>query len=622
MAKHEFQTEVNQLLHLMIHSLYSNKEIFLRELISNSSDALDKLQFLTLTDDNYKNIEFSPRVDIKFDSDENSLTLSDNGIGMNSEDLVESLGTIAKSGTKSFLEKLTGDAKKDSNLIGQFGVGFYSAFMVADKIEVTSKKANEENAYCWSSDGQNGYEIAEVSKDSFGTSVKLFLKEDEVEFLEKARIESVVKKYSNHIPFEIYLTYSEEKPKEGQEEEEKPEMVTEIVTSQINKASALWKMSKSEIKDEEYNEFYKSISHDSEDPLVTVHTRLEGTLEYTTLFYIPKKAPFDLFKVDYESGIKLYIKRVFITDDDKELMPTYLRFLKGIIDSEDLPLNVSREILQQNPILTKIKTQSVKKVLTELKKLAKKDVEKYTEFWNEYGKVLKEGLYSDFENKATILELARFKSLNSDTLISLDEYKEAMKADQEEIYYLAGEDEKILKNSPLVESFKEKGIDVLILDDEVDNIVMPMVTDYKETPIKPASEAKITEDKDIDTEKYKDILEKINEALKDEIKEAKISTRLSKAPACITFDATDPNYTMQKMLQQMGQFDNMPEVKPILEINPKSEIFEKLQANSDSEVFSDIVKLLLDEAKLLEGMKLDNILDFTTRLNNIITKAL
>lgn len=615
MAKHQFQTEVNQLLHLMIHSLYSNKEIFLRELVSNSSDALDKLQYLTLTDESYKGVNFTPRIDLKFDKDSKTLTISDNGIGMNSEDLIESLGTIAKSGTKSFLERLSGDAKKDSNLIGQFGVGFYSAFMVASKIEVTTKKANESKAYKWISEGTGEYEIEETQKDEFGTEVKLYLRDDEDEFLAKYRIKSVIEKYSNHIPFPIYLTDVEEKEEDGKK-------VSEIVTSQINKASALWRVSKSEIKDEEYSEFYKSISHDSQEPLVSIHTKLEGNLEYTTLFYVPKKAPFDLYKVYYQSGIKLYIKRVFITDDDKELMPTYLRFLRGIIDSEDLPLNVSREILQHNPILNKIKTQSVKKVLSELKKVAMNDKDKYREFWSEFGRVLKEGLYSDFENKESILELARFKSINSDSLISLDEYKESMKADQSEIYYLVGEDERILKNSPLLESFKEKGIDVLILDDEVDNIVMPMINEYKSTPIKPASEANITEDKTVDTEQYKEILEKIRESLKDDVKDAKISTRLSKAPACIVFDSQDPNYTLQKMLKQMGQMGNLPEVKPILEINPKSEIFEKLINTNDKELFDDILKLLLDEAKLLEGIKLDNILDFTARLNKVISKAI
>lgn len=629
MAKHQFQTEVNQLLHLMIHSLYSNKEIFLRELISNASDAMDKLQFLTITDDNYKKLEFNPRILITFDKEAKTVTISDSGIGMNSEDLVENLGTIAKSGTKSFLENLTGDAKKDSNLIGQFGVGFYSAFMVANKIEVTSKKAGEEGAYKWISEGDGSYEIVEASKDSFGTEIVLHLKDDEDEFLSEFRIKGIVEKYSNHIPFAIDLKYMgtetipAPEPAEGEEPKE-PETKEVEKCEQINKASALWRMSKSELKSEDYNDFYKTIAHDSEEPLLYSHNRVEGTLEYTTLFYVPKKAPFDMFRVDYQPGVKLYIQRVFITDDEKELMPTYLRFLKGVIDSEDLPLNVSREILQHNRVLEKIKTNSVKKVLGEFKKLAEKDKEKYTEFWNEYGRVLKEGLYSDFANKETLLELMRFKSLNSDGLISLAEYKDAMKVDQKEIYFITGEDENVLKNSPLLEAFKEKGMDVLILSDEVDAIVMPSVTDYKETPIKPIQEAKF-EEKDIDVSEFDEIIGKIKDILKDEIKDVKISQRLSHAPSCITFDANDPDYQMQKMLQQMGQMGaSMPKVKPILEVNPKSEIFIKLKDNSelDADTFNDIANLLLDQAKMLEGGKLENIVEFNARLNRVMAKAL
>ncbi len=620
MAKHQFQTEVNQLLHLMIHSLYSNKEIFLRELISNASDAMDKLKFLTLTDENYKYLNFNPRILITFNKEAKTLTISDSGIGMNSEDLVENLGTIAKSGTKSFLEKLTGDAKRDSNLIGQFGVGFYSAFMVANKIEVLSKKATEDSAHKWISEGNGEYEIVEALKENFGTEITLYLKDDEDEFLSEYRIKNVIEKYSNHIPFAIDLKYTtSEKIKEGEKEEDKEVEKVE----QINKASALWRMSKSELKDEDYFDFYKTISHDSDEPLLYSHNKVEGTQEYTTLFYVPKKAPFDMFRVDYQSGIKLYIQRVFITDDDKELMPTYLRFLKGVIDSEDLPLNVSREILQQNKVLEKIKTTSVKKVLSEFKKLADNDKEKYSLFWKEYGKVLKEGLYSDYANKEALLEIMRFKSLNSNDLISLAEYKESMKIDQKDIYFITGENESVLKNSPLLEVFKEKGIDVLILNDDVDAIVMPAVHEYKETPIKPIQEAKFDE-KELDVSEYQEILNKIKNILKDDVKDVKISQRLSQAPSCITFDANDPDYQMQRMFAQMGQMANMPKVKPILEINPKSEIFTKLKTNTDvdSDTFNDITNLLLDQAKMLEGGKVENIVEFNARLNRIMTKAI
>jgi len=375
MSKHEFQTEVNQLLHLMVHSLYSNKEIFLRELISNASDALDKLEFLKLTDERYKELDLPSKIVVSYDKEKKILTVSDTGIGMNDEEMVENLGTIAKSGTKSFIESLTGDAKKDSHLIGQFGVGFYSSFMVAEKVEVVSRKPLEEKAWRWVSEGHGEYEIEETAKEGYGTDITLHLRDDADEFASDWRIKSIVEKYSNHIPFPIYL-----KNEKGEEE-------------QINKASALWRLSKSELKEEDYKEFYKQISHDSEDPLLWIHTRAEGTLEYYTLFYIPKKAPIDLFRVDYQPGVKLYVKRVFITDEDRELLPTYLRFVRGIIDAEDLPLNVSREILQENIILSKIRKASIKKILGELKKLLEKDREAYENFFMEMGKALKEGIY-------------------------------------------------------------------------------------------------------------------------------------------------------------------------------------------------------------------------------------
>ena len=624
MAKHQFQTEVTQLLDLMIHSLYSNKEIFLRELISNASDALDKLNYLTLTDENFKNLDFKPRIDIKIDKDAKTLTISDNGIGMNDEDLVENLGTIARSGTKSFVESLSGDQKKDSALIGQFGVGFYSAFMVAKKIEVISKKAGEEKAYKWVSEAGGEYEITEASRDSQGTTITLYLKDDETEFLEFYRIEGIVKKYSNHIPFGIYMDKEEYIPPKDGEKEGK----TEIKNVQINKASALWRLNKKDISEEEYKDFYKQISHDSSDPLLWMHTKAEGTIEYSTLFYIPSTAPMDLFRMDYQPGVKLYVKRVFITDDEKELLPVYLRFVRGIIDAEDLPLNVSREILQQNKIMETIKKASVKKILSELKKLQSKDKDKYLEFYKVFGKVLKEGLYGDFENREALLELVMFKSSKRDGLITLKEYKEAMKEEQKSIYYITGEDEAILKNSPLIEQFKAKDIEVLILDDEVDSIVMPMVNEYDKTPIKPVNNSEIDdeikedkEDVKKEEEKFQPILVKIKEILKDEIKDAKISNRLSESPSVLIYDKNDPDYQMQQMLKQMGQ-DNLPKVKPILEINPKHEILQKLLDKDDDILLNDVAYLLLDQARLAEGMKIEDINGFAKRLNKIIAKAI
>jgi molecular chaperone HtpG len=613
----------------MIHSLYSNKEVFLRELISNSSDALDKLNYLTLTDEKFKALEYQPRIDIAIDKEAKTLTISDNGIGMTKKELIENLGTIAKSGTKSFIQNLSGDHKKDSNMIGQFGVGFYAGFMVADKIEVTSKKANDKKAFTWISEGKGEYEIIETAKETHGTSIKLYLKDDESEFLEQYRIESIIKKYSNHIPFGIWMDKEETTPavKDDEGKETEPSK-TKIINTQINKASALWRMSKSEIKKDEYKDFYKQISHDSSDPILWIHIKAEGTIEYSTLFYIPSTAPMDLFRMDYQPGVKLYVKRVFITDDEKELLPVYLRFVKGIIDAEDLPLNVSREMLQQNRILETIKKSSVKKILGELKKLQTKDKEKYLEFYKTFGKVLKEGLYGDYENKDALLDLVMFKSSKRDGLITLKEYKEAMQEEQKSIYYITGEEEALLRNSPLIEQFKAKDIEVLLLDDEVDSVVMPMVNEYDKTPIKPVNNSDIDEEIKEDKEEakksedeFKDILGKMKEILKDDAKDVKISNRLSDSPSVLIYDKNDPDFQMQQMLKQMGQ-DNLPTVKPILEINPKHEIFEKLLKQKDDSLLNDVSFLLMDQARLSEGMKVKDISGFAKRLNKIIAKAL
>ena len=466
MAQREFQTEVNQLLQLIIHSLYSHPEIFLRELVSNSSDALDKLKYLTLTDETFKNLAFDPRIDLTLDEEKKTLTISDTGIGMNDEDLVAHLGTIARSGTKNFLSNLSGDAKKDSNLIGQFGVGFYSAFMVADKVEVISRKAGEEKAWKWTSDGKTGFEIEPASRDATGTSVTLFFNEAGAEYASSWKIQEVIKKYSNHIAFPIFLTYDKS---EWNEEEKKS--IKKLTTEQVNSASALWKRSKNELKDEDYKEFYKTLTGDWEEPLFWFHTKAEGTQEYTTLFYVPSKAPFDMNQADYKPGVKLYVKRVFITDDDKELMPAYLRFLRGVIDSEDLPLNVSREILQKNKVLANIKTASVKKVLSELASIAANNKELYLKFIEQYNRPLKEGLYGDFANREALLDLIRVKSTTMEGWTSLAEAKDRMQADQKALYFITGGKEAQLRTSPLLEIYKKKGIEVLLLDDEIDEIV-------------------------------------------------------------------------------------------------------------------------------------------------------
>jgi len=639
MAQHQFQTEVSRLLHLIIHSLYSNREIFLRELVSNASDALDKLKYLTVSEDAYKSISFDPRIDISFNKESKTITICDNGIGMNEADLIDSLGTIARSGTRAFLEKLTEDAKKDSNLIGQFGVGFYSAFMVADKIEVITRKAAEEAAWKWTSDGKDSYEIGSAVRDSQGTTVILYLTEEGTEYTNRWSIEDIIKRYSNHVAFPIFLTYEEKEwDDKGKEKGSKTK------TDRINSGTALWRRAKSELKDEDYNEFYKQLGHDTDVPLHYIHTRAEGTLEYSTLFYIPKKAPFDLYNVDYKPGVKLYVKRVFITDDDKELMPTWLRFVRGIIDSEDLPLNVSREILQQNKILVNIKNASVKKLLSEFKQMADNAAsgsdeakEKWETFIGQFNRPLKEGLYQDFANRDAIQELVRFRSTTVEGRTSFADYVSRMKSDQKNIYYITGGDEKTLRSSPLLEAYRAKEIEVLIMDDEIDDIVIPSLHSYrKEIPgadgktesqswdLKAVNRAgadeELGEKKDKDAEKEaKPIIEKIKKALGDRVKDVKLSRRLHDSPSCIVADENDPSIQMAQMLKAMGQTE-MPDIKPILEVNGDHPILTGLRDTEDEARIADVAGVLLDQALLVEGIKLKDPADFVKRLNRLLEK--
>ncbi|RZV18550.1 molecular chaperone HtpG [Aliarcobacter butzleri] len=636
MAKHQFQTEVGQLLHLMTHSLYSNKEIFIRELVSNASDAIDKLNYLRLTDENLKEAytSWKGEINISFDEKDKSLSIIDNGIGMNEADLIASIGTIAKSGTKSFVEALTGDAKKDSNLIGQFGVGFYSVFMVADKVDVISKKAGEEQAYKWSSTGTGEFDLTPCTKESNGTVIYIKLKDEEAgEFASKYRIKNIVEKYSNHIAYPIFLNYDEEVSEPLSEEDEKagkkPEKKIERKHEQINAATALWMQPKAKLKEQDYNDFYKSISHDSSDPMLTIHTKTEGVNEYTTLFYIPKIAPMDMYRADFQSGVKLYVKRVFITDDEKELLPIYLRFVRGIIDSEDLPLNVSREILQENRILANIKQSSVKKILSEIKKLSK-DEEKYAEFVAQYIRPLKEGVYQDYTNKEAILELLRYKSTKTEIgkMTSLEAYKERANSEQKAIYYIVGENEKVLRNSPLLESYKKNDIEVLILDDkEIDEIITPAIGTFKEwefkdiTAIEPPKVEQSEEEKKEVEEKFQDILSKIKDKLGDAVKDVKVTSRLSESPSCVVKDAADAQMAaMAHMFRAMGQA--MPESAPILEINPEHEIVKKLNGCSDEATIEDVSWILLDQAKLSEGMEITDTVAFAQRLSRITAKAL
>src|ERR1700748_146112 len=497
MSKQQFQTEVSQLLQLIVHSLYSHPEIFLRELISNSSDALDKLRHLSLTEDQYKALVGhgidTARIDLDLDEEKKTLTISDTGIGMNDEDLISHLGTIARSGTKTFLAQLSGDAKKDSNLIGQFGVGFYSVFMVADRVEVISRKAGDEKTYRWISDGKIGFDMEEVfgadARATAGTTILIHFNEEGAQYANGWRLQEIVKKYSNHIAFPIFLTYDK-----SEWNAEKKESIKTRTTEQINAASAMWRRSKSELTDDDYKELYKSLAGQWEDPLFWFHTRAEGTLEYTTLFYIPAKAPLDLYQAEYKGGVKLYVKRVFIMDDSRDLLPQYLRFVRGIIDSEDLPLNVSREILQQNKVLTSIPTASVKKILSELKNIAADQPEKYLKFITEYNRPLKEGLYGDFANRETLLDLVRFKSTKVEGLTSLADAKSRMQPEQKSLYYITGGTEALLRNSPLLEVYKKKDIEVLILDDDIDEIVFSNGDTYGEIDLRAVNKGAASDD--------------------------------------------------------------------------------------------------------------------------------
>lgn len=657
MAKHEFQTEVNQLLQLLIHSLYSNKDIFLREIVSNASDALDKLKYLTVSDDSFKNITFTPKIDISFDEKAGVLTVQDTGIGMTDEDLQNNLGTIARSGTKAFLQKLSSDAVKDSSLIGQFGVGFYSAFMAAKKIDVYTKKAaGDGKIWHWSSDGTNSYDLDEITADSdtakkygldgadaSGSAIVMQLNDESKEYASRWKIEELIKRYSDHIAFPIYLHYEQNKY------DDKGNITsTENKVDQVNSASALWKRPKSELKPEDYNEFYKTIGHDGEEPLHYVHTHAEGTQEYTTLFFIPQRAPFDMYQADYKSGVKLYVKRVFITDDDRELLPAYLRFVRGVIDSEDLPLNVSREILQQNRILETIKSQSVKKLLGEFKKMGeaadkarkaekptddeKKAIEKWNKFVSAFNRPMKEGLYSDYANRDEIAEIVRFKSTDAsgtgdDNWTSFADYVQRMKPDQKAIYYITGSDEKNLRENPLLKAYTSKGFEVLIMADDIDDIVIPGYGKYKDFELKAVNRAGSDEELGVDKEEakkkeeeFKPVTDKIKKALGDEVKEVKLSKRLGEeSPSCIVVDENDPSFQMERMMRAMGQ-EGMSGIKPILEINADHPLVTKIRESDDEALIKDVSNVLLDQALLIAGVEIKEPAEFVKSLNNLLSK--
>ncbi|MCF0262151.1 MAG: molecular chaperone HtpG [Sphaerochaetaceae bacterium] len=617
MERKQFKTEVSELLHLIIHSLYSHKEIFLRELVSNASDALDKLKYKTLVDGKTPDGEL--RIDLSFtEGNKRTLTISDNGIGMTHDELNDNLGTIARSGTKHFMQNLTAEQKKDSNLIGQFGVGFYSAFMVADKVEVTSKAYGCDQAYKWTSDGKEKYTIEEATREGCGTTIVVYLNEEGNEYANRWQIENLIKQYSDHIAYPIYLSYDQ-----NTYDDKYNVTGTEHKVDKINSAAALWSRSKSSLKDEDYNEFYKSTSYDQENPLFYIHTKAEGATEYTTLFFIPATAPFDLYHADYKPGVKLYVKRVYITDDEKELLPTYLRFVRGVIDSEDLPLNVSREILQQNKVMMTIRNASVKKLLGEFKKISEQNPELYTKFIEQYNRPLKEGLYQDYANRDELLGLVRFKSTAVDGYTSLKAYKERMIADQKSIYYITGNNESALRNSPLLTSYKEKGIEVLLMTDDIDDIVISSVGKFEDIALKAVNKSGamddfMTEDqKKQAKEQGSEIAEKLKKALGDRVKDVIVSTRLSDVSAVVVTDDNDPSVQMQQLLKAMGQKD-FEGSAPILEVNSEDAFVKKIVASTDDAFVSDAASVLLDQALLSEGVMPKNPAEFAKKLHSLL----
>ena len=614
-----FQAEVKQLLDLMIHSLYSNKEIFLRELISNASDAIDKLRFEALSNDTLYENDTDFKIRVSYDKEARTITVADNGIGMTRAEVIEQIGTIAKSGTHEFFQSLTGDQQKDASLIGQFGVGFYSAFVVADRVTLTTRRASHspEEGATWESDGQGEYTLETVDKPARGTEVTLHLREGEDELLSGSRLRAIIRKYSDHIMLPIVMK-SEDKDKQDEDEV-------------VNRASALWTRPKSEITEEEYNEFYKHIAHDFSDPLAYVHSRMEGNYEYTLLLYIPSRAPFDLWNRERHHGVKLYVRRVFIMDDAEKLMPGYLRFVRGVIDSNDLPLNVSRELLQQNRIIDTIRSNAVKKVLNLLSDLATNNKEKYATFWQEFGRALKEGLLEDHPNHDTLTRLLRFASTNSASEtqdVALEDYVARMKEGQDKIYYITADSYAAAKNSPLLEIFKKKGIEVLLFSDAVDLLLEPELTEFNGTQFQSVSRGEIDLTKLEDEQEkeehqktegeLKDLLERLKQVLGEKVKDVRASTRLTTSPACLVVGEYDIDPNLKRLLKSAGQ--EIPGDKPILEINPQHPIIVKLRDGQDEKRFTDWAYILFDQSILSAGEKLDNPVDFVNRLNELLAQ--
>jgi len=613
-----FETEVNQLLDLMIHSLYSNKEIFLRELISNASDACDKLRFLALKDDSLYEGDSELKITVSYDKDARTITVSDNGVGMTRDEVIDNIGTIAKSGTRAFLDSLTGEQSKDAQLIGQFGVGFYSSFIVADKVTLKTRKAGEAagQGVRWSSEGKGEYSLETIEMPHHGTEVTLHLREGEDEFLNDWKLRQIITRYSDHIAFPVVLR----KPKD-----DKPEEFEEEV---VNQASALWTRPKSEITDDEYKAFYKHIAHDFEDPLAWIHSRVEGANEYTSLFYIPQRAPFDLYDRESKHGIKLYVQRVFIMEDSEQLLPRYLRFIRGIVDSGSLPLNVSREILQHSKVIDQIRSGSTKKILGLLEKMAKNDPEQYQKFWNEFGKVMKEGPGEDFANREKIAKLLRFASTHNDSeeqTVTLDDYIGRMQEGQDKIYYITADSYSAAKNSPHLEIFRKKGIEVLLLSDRVDEWLVTNLTEYEGKPLQSVAKGELDLVDDEDSKKElekkakqsRKLLKRMKKVLGDKVEDVRVSNRLTDSPACIVLSEHDMAMYMQRLLKEAGHA--MPGSKPVLEINPDHPIVKRLESEKDDDRFRDWSEILFDQAILAEGGQLEDPAGFVHKLNQMLS---
>jgi len=614
-----FQAEVKQLLDLMIHSLYSNKEIFLRELISNATDAIDRLRFAALSDDTLYENDTDYKIRVSYDKDARTITVADNGIGMTRAEVVEHIGTIAKSGTREFFQSLTGDQQKDATLIGQFGVGFYSSFVVADRVTLTTRHAglSPEEGVTWESDGGGEYTLKTVEKPGRGTEVTIHLREGEDEFLNGARLRAIIHKYSDHIMQPIVMK-SEDKEKQNEDEV-------------VNRASALWTRPKSEITEEEYNEFYKHVAHDFSDPLAYVHSRMEGNYEYILLLYIPSRAPFDLWTRERHHGVKLYVRRVFIMDDAEKLLPGYLRFVRGVIDSNDLPLNISREILQQNKIIDTIRSNAVKKVLNLLSDLAANNREKYATFWQEFGRALKEGMLEDHANRESLTKLLRFASTassNETQDMSLEDYVARMKEGQEKIYYITADSYAAAKDSPLLEIFKKKGVEVLFFSDPVDLLLEPELPEFNGKRFQSVSRGEIDltkledeqekEEQQKSEGEVKELLERFKQILDEKVKDVRASTRLTSSPACLVVDEYDIDPNLRRLLKAAGQA--IPGDKPILEINAQHPIIVKLKEEKDEKRFTDWAYILFDQSVLSTGEKLDNPVDFVNRLNELLSQ--